>query len=30
VQGFLFAEPMTAEDVDQLFRRESEAAQNVA
>jgi len=30
VQGFLFAEPMTAADVDQLFRREAEAAQNVA
>jgi diguanylate cyclase (GGDEF)-like protein len=30
VQGFLFAEPMTAEDVDQLFQHEAEAAQNVA
>jgi diguanylate cyclase (GGDEF)-like protein len=30
VQGFLFAEPMTASDVDQLFRDEEDAAQNVA
>jgi diguanylate cyclase (GGDEF)-like protein len=30
VQGFLFAEPMTASDVDQLFRDEEAAAQNVA
>jgi diguanylate cyclase (GGDEF)-like protein len=30
VQGFLFAEPMTATDVDQLFRDEEDAAQNVA
>src|SRR4051794_26244770 len=30
VQGFLFAEPMTASDVDQLFRDEQPAAQNVA
>jgi diguanylate cyclase (GGDEF)-like protein len=32
VQGFLFAEPMTAADVEKLFRREAEAeaAQNVA
>jgi diguanylate cyclase (GGDEF)-like protein len=30
VQGFLVAEPMTAEDVDQLFQHEAEAAQNVA
>jgi diguanylate cyclase (GGDEF)-like protein len=30
VQGFLFAEPMTASDVDQLFRDGAEAAQNVA
>jgi diguanylate cyclase (GGDEF)-like protein len=30
VQGFLFAEPMTASDVDQLFRDEKTALQNVA
>jgi diguanylate cyclase (GGDEF)-like protein len=30
VQGFLFAEPMTAGDVDQLFEHEAEAIQNVA
>jgi diguanylate cyclase (GGDEF)-like protein len=30
VQGFLFAEPMTASDVDKLFRDEAAAAQNVA
>jgi diguanylate cyclase (GGDEF)-like protein len=30
VQGFLFAEPMTAGDVDKLFREEEAAAQNVA
>lgn len=30
VQGFLFAEPMTAADVDQLFAEPSDAAQNVA
>jgi len=30
VQGFLFAEPMTAADVDQLFAELSDAAQNVA
>ena len=30
VQGFLFAEPMTASDVDQIFRDEEAAAQNVA
>src|SRR5438874_2694921 len=30
VQGFLFAEPMTASDVDKLFRDEEDAAQNVA
>jgi diguanylate cyclase (GGDEF)-like protein len=30
VQGFLFAEPMTATDVDQLFRDDKSAAQNVA
>ena len=30
VQGFLFAEPMTASDVDQLFRDEEDAVQNVA
>ncbi|MEO8455930.1 MAG: EAL domain-containing protein [Sphingomicrobium sp.] len=30
VQGFLFAEPMTASDVDQLFRDEKTTAQNVA
>ncbi|HZC38303.1 MAG TPA: EAL domain-containing protein [Sphingomicrobium sp.] len=30
VQGFLFAEPMTAADVDKLFREEKADAQNVA
>src|SRR3954470_20748120 len=30
VQGFLFAEPMTASDVDQLFHDEKAATQNVA
>ena len=30
VQGFLFAEPMTAADVDRLFREESVAIPNVA
>lgn len=30
VQGFLFAEPMTAADVDQLFREHGSAMQNVA
>jgi len=30
VQGFLFAEPMTASDVDKLFREEGGALQNVA
>jgi diguanylate cyclase (GGDEF)-like protein len=30
VQGFLFAEPMTAADVDQLFRDNSDVIQNVA
>ncbi|HEY6048243.1 MAG TPA: EAL domain-containing protein, partial [Sphingomicrobium sp.] len=30
VQGFLFAEPMTASDVDQLFKEQSDSAQNVA
>jgi diguanylate cyclase (GGDEF)-like protein len=30
VQGFLFAEPMTASDVELLFGREKDAAQNVA
>ena len=30
VQGFLFAEPMTAADVDQLFRDHGSAMQNVA
>jgi EAL domain-containing protein (putative c-di-GMP-specific phosphodiesterase class I) len=30
VQGFLFAEPMTAADVDQLFRTERTSIQNVA
>src|SRR5213076_382578 len=30
VQGFLFAEPMAASDVDQLFRDEQADAQNVA
>ncbi len=30
VQGFLFAEPMTAADVDRLFSAEGGAAQNVA
>ena len=30
VQGFLFTEPMTASDVDQLFRDEQADAQNVA
>jgi len=30
VQGFLFAEPMTASDVDQLFRDQGDAIQNVA
>ena len=30
VQGFLFAEPMTAADVDVLFREQGDAMQNVA
>ena len=30
VQGFLFAEPMTAADVEQLFRDQGDAIQNVA
>ena len=30
VQGFLFAEPMTSADVEQLFREEGGAIQNVA
>jgi diguanylate cyclase (GGDEF)-like protein len=30
VQGFLFAEPMTAADVDQLFREQRDTIQNVA
>ena len=30
VQGFLFAEPMTADDVEQLFSEGSDALQNVA
>ena len=30
VQGFLFAEPMTAADVDRLFREDSPSVQNVA
>ena len=30
VQGFLFAEPMTAADVDQLFREHGDVIQNVA
>ena len=30
VQGFLFAQPMTADDVDKIFHRDAEAAQDVA
>jgi EAL domain-containing protein (putative c-di-GMP-specific phosphodiesterase class I) len=30
VQGFLFAEPMTAADVETLFREERDSVQNVA
>jgi EAL domain-containing protein (putative c-di-GMP-specific phosphodiesterase class I) len=30
VQGFLFAEPMTAADVDRLFKEDRVAIQNVA
>jgi hypothetical protein len=30
VQGFLFAEPMTAADVDRLFAEDRGAIQNVA
>jgi hypothetical protein len=30
VQGFLFAEPMAASDVDKLFGDEADTAQNVA
>jgi len=30
VQGFLFAEPMSLEDVEQLFREDRLAIQNVA
>ncbi len=30
VQGFLFAEPMTAKDVERLFREGGGALQNVA
>ena len=30
VQGYLFSEPMTAEDVEKLFREDGGALQNVA
>jgi EAL domain-containing protein (putative c-di-GMP-specific phosphodiesterase class I) len=30
VQGFLFSEPMTLEDVERLFREEGGVIQNVA